>query len=644
MPLSIWKTTALFTIIGVLWIIITDQLLIWLEIPLTSPEIVLYQTAKGIGFVVFIGFLLYSHLKKTTLRIQKHELAHQRLFRGSPQPSLIFDQDSYKVLAVNEAAIKMYGYSEKEFLKLTIKDLRPSEEVPQLVEHLKAIGKYKRHGIWNHKLKNGQIIQVEVDSQAVEFGEYNARMVLITDQTKLKETQEKIVSTQGDLRSSLTILHVLLDRNGNILETNPAFHRYFPLPGDKEQFLTLQEITDENYHESLLACLQNAKTAKAKKAFCTLCHKPVSLNQSIYFSWEINWLDDQETYLLVGFDVTEKYQSRKELEETTKWLRLLLSSITDGFFTLDKTYNITYVNTEFQRLTQRTESELKGQSIYSVFPQAKETGVIDRLEQVMETKESDSYETYSPTLDRWYQGVAYPFEEGVAIFFRDITEKREMSEQLEFSEKQLVALTKGAQNRIWSVDNEMKFLYMNDAYVQFFKTVTGNTPTIGDYAIAQEVPEDRAKQLREFYERGLNGETFEADYKRTIEGFGEMTNRISFNPIKGEDGNIRGVGCISIDITQRKKREELIQLQNELLKEIAIIASHGTRRPVANILGLIDNLKEMTMDPEVLHQTLGYLFKETAELDGVIQKIVHRVENVEDTFEENEPLVSSQHN
>jgi len=100
------------------------------------------------------------------------------LFTLNPEPMWVYDFDTLQILDVNEAAIKRYGYSGREFLALTIKDLRPEEDVPKFLELLPDTPNSDRTGPWRHKLKDGSIIQVLITSHTVKFGDRHARLVM----------------------------------------------------------------------------------------------------------------------------------------------------------------------------------------------------------------------------------------------------------------------------------------------------------------------------------------------------------------------------------------------------------------------------------------------------------------------------------
>jgi PAS domain S-box-containing protein len=110
------------------------------------------------------------------------------LFTLNPEPMWVYDVHTLQILDANDAAMRRYGYSRPEFLGLTIKGLRPDEDVPKLLELIRDTPKYDRSGPWRHRLKDGSIIQVLITSHAVTFGEHDARLVMaesLTDDPNL---------------------------------------------------------------------------------------------------------------------------------------------------------------------------------------------------------------------------------------------------------------------------------------------------------------------------------------------------------------------------------------------------------------------------------------------------------------------------
>ena len=100
------------------------------------------------------------------------------LFTLNPEPMWVYDIATLQILDVNEAAVQRYGYIRNEFLALTIKALRPAEDVPKFLELLVETPNFDRSGPWRHLLKDGAIIQVLITSHMVKFGDRDARLVM----------------------------------------------------------------------------------------------------------------------------------------------------------------------------------------------------------------------------------------------------------------------------------------------------------------------------------------------------------------------------------------------------------------------------------------------------------------------------------
>jgi PAS domain-containing protein len=77
------------------------------------------------------------------------------LFILNPEPMWVYENQTLQILDVNEAALQRYRYSRPEFLALTIKELRPQEDVPKFLELLPTTPNFDRTGPWRHKLKDG---------------------------------------------------------------------------------------------------------------------------------------------------------------------------------------------------------------------------------------------------------------------------------------------------------------------------------------------------------------------------------------------------------------------------------------------------------------------------------------------------------
>jgi PAS domain S-box-containing protein len=114
------------------------------------------------------------------------------LFEVNPHPMWVYDLETLRFLVVNDAAVRRYGYSRDEFLAITLRDIRPPEDVPALLRNVAGVGQgLDRAGLWRHRLKDGSLIDVEITSHTLEFDGRRAELVLAIDVAERRRTEER---------------------------------------------------------------------------------------------------------------------------------------------------------------------------------------------------------------------------------------------------------------------------------------------------------------------------------------------------------------------------------------------------------------------------------------------------------------------
>lgn len=142
------------------------------------------------------------------------ESAFRAMFALNPNPMWVIDRGSYRFLAVNDAALQLYGYSREEFLQLTTLDIRPLEERPRIVEALRrADSSLSFDGVWRHQKKGGEELLVEVSSQRVNWAGHDARSVLVINVTGRERALEQLRCSESALKASETRFRVLFDHS-----------------------------------------------------------------------------------------------------------------------------------------------------------------------------------------------------------------------------------------------------------------------------------------------------------------------------------------------------------------------------------------------------------------------------------------------
>jgi PAS domain S-box-containing protein len=144
--------------------------------------------------------------KKSILLLEESEKRYSDLFRLNPQPMWVYDPETYKIVQVNKAAIDHYGYSEQEFLKMTVLDIRDKKYYSDVMKAADPeVNRYKIFkGKFLHEKKNGDVIEVEIYSNFIMINNKEYKLVIandITEKTLIDhQITRAIIKTQEDER------------------------------------------------------------------------------------------------------------------------------------------------------------------------------------------------------------------------------------------------------------------------------------------------------------------------------------------------------------------------------------------------------------------------------------------------------------
>lgn len=215
---------------GVIWILLSDHLLLFFISKNELSELTYLQTIKGFFYVFTTALLLYLLIRssarkqqqkivelellndelavkqqeiiRSNAELEASEYRYEHLFQICPLPLWIFDVQTMEILEVNNTALNHYGYTREEMLSMTISDLRPAEEVPKMlrtITNLLAIDSPFYKGIFKHRKKNGDVIEVEIRSEVFNFKNRKATLVLVNDVTELLNTQRSLKASYDNI-------------------------------------------------------------------------------------------------------------------------------------------------------------------------------------------------------------------------------------------------------------------------------------------------------------------------------------------------------------------------------------------------------------------------------------------------------------
>ena len=443
------------------------------------------------------------------------------LFDNNPNPMWIYEVCSLRFLKVNAAAIRTYGYSEAEFLTMTIQDIRPKADQNVLNDFLqdrgvaeaKFVG-YSNSGIWRHLTKSGELIHAEMYGDTIQYKHYDCRLTVATNITERLYYQEEAKIREQFLNSLIDSQTNFLVRINMAGEYTFVNKRFLKILGYNKADIIGKHFSTTALPEEVYLC---------EEAFYNCINNPGKIIPLIHKKPDING-------------------------------------------------NLHDVEWEFIAVTNESKEV---------------TGI---------------------------QGVG-----------QDITDKINNQKEISWTKKSLEAIINNTEDLIWSLDRDLGYLYMNQAYKNIISTQTGIEPQAGDSSMHTTFSDEVLTKWKEYYARGFMGEAYIVEDELLDPKTGKLFfYETSFNPISNAEGTITGIGCFSRNITERINTSKSIIDQNERLRNIASLSSHELRRPVATMLGLINIIdRENFSNPENI-EIINHLLVVGNEIDDVIRLIVNK--------------------
>jgi PAS domain S-box-containing protein len=278
-------------------------------------------------------------------QIRESRERYQALFDFSPLAKWVYDAESLRFLAVNEVAIRQYGYSLEEFLSMTIRDIWPEQDLPVLEEMLASRVKTRQRNAAKarHRKKSGEIVDVEIESQPLPSWGADARIIIAVDVTEKLKVEQALINSEKRFKALVqegSDLIAIVDALGRYIYVSPTYKRILGL--DPEDLLgrDVFETIYEGDKEKLVSQLTKLKPGQS-----------VQIQPFRRFDGnnQIRWLETVVTDLtsdpavggivINSRDVTQRIQNEKKIRESIDHYHEVSKTTTDAIYDWDFTTN-----------------------------------------------------------------------------------------------------------------------------------------------------------------------------------------------------------------------------------------------------------------------------------------------------------------
>ncbi|TVP46582.1 MAG: EAL domain-containing protein [Halomonas sp.] len=311
-------------------------------------------------------------------------------------------------------------------------------------------------------------------------------------------------------------------------------------------------------------------------------------------------------------DITEQKQLRENLTQLAHRLTMTLDSITDCFFTLDTEWCFSYVNREAERILKRSQGELLGKHIWQSFPDAVGSQFYKEYLRAASEQKARHFEAYNPRFERWLEVHVYPSPEGLAVYFRDIHERKATERQLNLLERSVESSTNGVVI-VDAQDSDLPMVYVNAA----FERITGYSrkEALGRNCRmlqGEETDPVTLHQLREGIAAQREVHVVIRNYRKSGAIF---WNDLYVSPVRDESGQVSHFVGVQNDISE----------QREYQAQLAHNANHDALTGLPNRQLLSQRLEQACLLARRYQRFLAVLFIDLDDFKPINDTLGHEV-------------------